>query len=1054
MPDTKFFTNSESDSLLQRFQESLHYAHSFDVLVGYFRSSGFRVMADALNSVEKIRILVGLNSDVGDFEREKGDLIERGHAHQIIINTFCQAVRNEYESSPDSEEIEISAKLFSEWLKAGKIEIRGHPSRNIHAKVYIMRYANAPIYGSVITGSSNFSYSGLSAQREFNVELKDRADIDFALERFEELWNEGVQLNDTFLVTASRDTWLNDQITPYELYLKLLYEYFQEDINIGESDDHNLPEEFLPLEYQRQAVVSAHRILETHRGVFLSDVVGLGKTFISAMLLSQLTGHKLIIVPPVLREYWRSVLTQFGVSKFKVESSGQVERLAELPTDQFNYVLVDEAHRFRNELTLGYEHLKSICQNKKVILVSATPLSNNFGDILSQLKLFQAGRQSTIPGVPDLNAFFRQRQKEVASLRNQPVAQATALKKAAALVRDKVLKHIMVRRTRAEVATYFADDLAKKKLSFPKLAEPRRLIYEFNQTAEDAFNLTIDLLPQLNYARHAPLLYLKTGLDEQAVRSQTQIKTFMKMILVKRLESSLFAFRSSLKRFIESIENYIKAYDMGAVYVGRVDVGALLEADEDELATVLEKKGAREYSSEDFTADLRLDLASDLKVLNDILAAWQTVNSDSKKESFIAQLSSEPLWQSERLLVFTESLETAADLYDSLECTQPDTALVFSSQGGKVDGRNISTCEARELILRNFDPTHPAPMDKYKILIATDVLAEGVNLHRAGHIINYDLPWNPTKVMQRVGRINRVGSAFSEIFVWNFFPTSQADTHLGLEANISKKINAFHTVLGDDLKYLSEDEEPTPQGLFGERLVKGLSSINEDEGAENTELKYLQHIRKIRDEEPELFARIKKLPKKSRSCREADMEKMLIFFREGALKRFVKIAPSGDAEDISFLEAAADFECRPNCQRVPLPGRVYFASLNRAKQFLESQQLDDLFSQTTTSSKERQILNTLRALQRWPGLTEEDDAYLARLYKNIENASLPKAWLSKIKDALKAAGPVAALSALRKVAPFNRLTDNDMVNTHKSDSSSHSRHVILAQYFRGMGEPK
>ena len=241
---------------------------------------------------------------------------------------------------------------------------------------------------------------------EFNVELKDKVDVEFALEQFERLWLEAVDVSKEYVDTIKEDTWIKDDITPYELYLKMLFEYFKEDINIDQEIELHLPPGFMRLEYQLQAVLNAKKILEGYHGVFLADVVGLGKTFISALLAQQLQGGKLIICPPVLKEYWEKTLFDFNVTQFKVESLGKLERLKD-ESLRYKYVFIDEAHRFRNEYTQGFEHLDTICKGKKVVLVSATPINNRFDDLLAQLRLFQPLRRSTIPGVLNLEKFFQ-----------------------------------------------------------------------------------------------------------------------------------------------------------------------------------------------------------------------------------------------------------------------------------------------------------------------------------------------------------------------------------------------------------------------------------------------------------------------------------------------------------------------------------------------------------------------------------------------------------------------------------------------------------------------
>ena len=414
--DLTFFTNEEGQSLLSRFKATLKDTQLFDVLVGYFRTSGFYQLYESLEPVEKIRILVGLNVD-----RETYDIMQYHEqmgmldfeSHQRTKKQFQQNLKNEIETSFENDNhLEIGINKFIEFLRTDcdnqeqdkttggngkKLEIRAYPSKNIHAKVYIGRfYPDDRDYGFVITGSSNFSESGFIANREFNVELRKKMDVKFAENQFNTLWKESVDISDDFIDTITKKTWLNDEITPYELYLKLIYEYLEEDINLADEFDPFLPDGFMKLKYQSQAAIQAKKILETYNGVFLADVVGLGKTFITALLLQQLKGRILIVCPPVLKDYWEQSLQDFRVA-CKVESLGKLEHIIKNGTDRYEYVVVDEAHRFRNENTQSYANLLDICRGKKVILVTATPLNNTVDDIFAQIKLFQAPKIQLFP---------------------------------------------------------------------------------------------------------------------------------------------------------------------------------------------------------------------------------------------------------------------------------------------------------------------------------------------------------------------------------------------------------------------------------------------------------------------------------------------------------------------------------------------------------------------------------------------------------------------------------------------------------------------------------
>ena len=908
--DLTFITNESEKNLLGRFKVLIKDTEFFDVLVGYFRTSGFFQLYESLESVTKVRILVGLNVDQRTYE-----LIESSDVQGLNFDSSKQTklklrkqTKEEMDNSDDSFNTEMGINKFLEFLANGKLEFRAYPKGNIHSKVYISRFSEDDRdYGRVITGSSNFSASGLVDNLEFNVELKNSADVKFALEKFEELWEESIDITEDYVETVKKETWLNDLITPYEIYLKLLYEYFKEDIDLDEVEEELLlPEGFRELKYQMQAVTSAQKILNTYNGVFLADVVGLGKTFISALLAQKLTGRILVICPPVLKDYWHETFRDFGVRRFDVESQGKLDHIIRKGT-QYDYVFVDEAHRFRNEGTQGYEKLHQICFGKKVILVSATPLNNTIGDIFSQLKLFQVPRKSTIPGVPNLEDYFSGLRKRLSSYQKTDPEYPEIVKGTSDDVRDKLLRHVMVRRTRAEIQKYFPEDLHPQR--FPEIGDPQRIIYQFDSAIHEIFYETIRLLKQFKYSRYTPLLYLNEGPSEFVKQSQLNIGGFMKAILVKRLESSFYAFMKTVKRFISSYEKFIGMYEGGAVYISRkVDVYDYLDKDnEEELLGLIDGQGERrvqKYSSESFKKEFLAHLHFDFELLKQIKLLWSGVGKDPKLEQFVFELENDAVLKTNRLIIFTESKETGDYLYENLNRVFPDEVMFYSSHGGIYGSTEMNVMDSRDLIKKNFDPNSKITENNLRLLITTDVLSEGINLHRANTVINYDLPWNPTRVMQRVGRINRLGTEHFSLYVFNFFPTSESDEHIGLEANIKSKIQAFHEILGEDAKYITEEEEPATHELFGDRLYDALSDKKSYEGEEEEEsdLKYLQILRNIRDNELSFFKRIERLPRKARSARSysCSSDGLITFFRKGKLKKFL-VTEGNDSRELSFF---------------------------------------------------------------------------------------------------------------------------------------------------------
>ena len=434
----------------------------------------------------------------------------------------------------------------------------------------------------------------------------------------------------------------------------------------------------------------------------------------------------------------------------------------------------------------------------------------------------------------------------------------------------------------------------------------------------------------------------------------------------------------------------------------------------------------QKYGTAEFTDEFISRLKSDLGILQDIRKLWIDVVGDPKLEQFITDLHGHAILRDKKLLVFTESKETGEYLYRNLQREFPGEVMFFCSTGGRYDGEEHTLTLARDLIKDNFDPNKKQHQrDGIRILITTDVLAEGINLHRSNIVINYDLPWNPTRVLQRVGRVNRVGAEHAKVHVFNFFPTAQSDLHLGLEASIKAKIQAFHDTLGEDAKYLTNEEEVTSHNLFGDRLFRSLNDRKnlegEDEG-ERSELEYLQQIRDIRDHEPGLFEKVKRLPKKARSCREIvpesgpDAEAVVTFFRKGKLKKFC-LASGQTAQELTFFEAA---------------------DLLTSGETVEK-------SSRGSKSNETYIIKRLKAkdIKHYQGFTDDDDDFLKAVLKAFEDGIIPRNTSKRLKQELEQEmNPLKVLAIFRNNIPFSLLTGGQAVK----GGEMHAREVILSEY--------
>ena len=1049
--DLKFFTNEPERDLYSRFATILKSnTQFFDVLVGYFRTSGFFRMHEAMAGVERIRILVGLNVDhftVKLIDRMKEEIKYAAVSAKEGKDIITEEIESEFEHAETSEAVEKGVRVFIDWLKSGKLEMRMYTEAPIHAKVYIMRKDPAKIpdtFGSVITGSSNFSEAGLRNNLEFNVELKDAADVKFALDRFETLWAKATDIRDAYIEAVEKNTWLRGDITPYQLYLKTLYEFFKEEINADKENFQTLlPEGYMRLQYQIDAVMQARQKLEAYNGVFISDVVGLGKTYICAMLANSFNRntYKLIICPPVLVDYWRSVLQEFDVSRCDVESLGKLDKIIAKGTDKYQYVFVDEAHRFRNSGTDSFTELHQICHGKKVILISATPINNYTSDIENQLYLFQNKQSGTINGIRNLDGFFRTLDSDLHKHIKGTPEYMKQLRLNSEVIRDRLLREIMIRRTRSEIAKYYETDLTKQGLTFPKVGKPEPILYAFDEQTDEAFTETIEDIKGFKYSRYTPLLYLKDKKKYASLLAgQHNMGGFMKGVLVKRLESSFYAFRKTLGLFIESYERFIQMYKTGTVYVGKNKnlYDMLDNGDIEKLMYLIEQGEMWKFESSEFSASFIRDLNSDLSQLKTWQTLWDMIKVDPKLVEFKSQLTTNADMKGKKVIVFTESMETAEYLYENLHTMFGGRVVYYSGKSGA--GSKIE-------IEDSFNPKNKGKNnDKYDLLITTDILAEGINLHRANVLINYDLPWNPTRIMQRVGRINRVGTEHDRIFVFNFFPTAQSKRQMPLEERILEKLQAFHDTLGEDIKYLSDEEQVSPKKLFSDMS----KSLDDDEESTNPELAYLAVIRQIRDNDPKLFETIKRLPKKCKAGKRSKLiqgSTTVSFIRKGALKTFYR-CEGAVPEQLTFMEAIKLIEATPEEKQITVRSNYYDQLAANETAFDNMVVEDELVSTEKPMIKgnDAKVIKLLKAIKSEPRLTDDQEETIDLLIQRWENGEIP----AKIsKDVVKKATVIT--DVLELYYEILKLVPETYMAEQKSGKSlvDGEKQVILSCYLEG-----
>ncbi len=1019
----KFFTNQEKNTLFNKltgiFEHNQNINH-FDVLVGYFRSSGYFKLRPLLEDVANIRILVGIDVDKLTQESHSLGLIYQENKEKVEQSWQKTFITDIKQADYDAQ-TEQGVKQFIQDMLSGKVSLKAHPSQKIHAKIYIFRPDNFNEHtaSSVITGSSNLTDAGLGTQQtvnyEFNVLLNDYDEVKFATDEFEKLWLEGVDILPEVAKNSLKKTHLADDITPYELYLKCLIEYFGSEIEFDPNSIKDLPNGFKRLSYQMDAVNEGWEMLKKHNGFFLSDVVGLGKTMIATLVAKQflfLGGRNynptiLLIVPPALKQNWEDTLKKFEIrSKVEIFTNGSLHKITS-PKD-YDMVIVDEAHKFRNDTAQAYDQLQQICKTKtsankakKVMLISATPLNNRPDDLYNQILLFQDGNNSTLDF--PLASFFtkaKKEYKEILQLPNNKTAREQTAKLYEA-IRERVITPLMVRRTRTDLISSerYKKDLDEHGVVFPKTTPPKPIYYQLEKNLERLYDDTIKKIDNkkqdttgLLHMRYRALHYLKPELKQKYIRADfiaERLVAIMKTLLLKRMDSSFYAFKETLNRFIQSSKSMLKMIENNQIIIApNINISPyILEDKEEELMELLASASLTDPSiiiatKDDMEVGFIEGVQHDYKILTRLKSAWNKITIDPKIDELLRELPDfldKEKNPEQKIVIFTESTDTMKYLSEKIVNTDyQDKTLVVNASN-----RN----QKKQQISQNFDANMTSNNKKndYQIILTTDVLAEGVNLHRANTVINYDTPWNATKLMQRMGRVNRIGQMASHIFVYNFYPTAQINDDIGLEKKALIKLQAFHSALGEDSQIYSTEEEVDTYGIFDENIQE----------QQNEKIPFLEEIRDFRAENPADYKRIKNLPSKVR-CGVKNKQfqnQTLVFARteDKGSSRFYKVNAEDQIENYGFIKTAKLLKCPADTQAEELHQQHYPQVLSALTQF-ETETTQNIIDKTqnkSLSTTDKKAINFLKTLSKLPDTNQEEQKKLKQAIRQIENKRFP-----------------------------------------------------------------
>lgn len=952
--NSHIFTNREGNTLMKEFEGVLQHnpqIRNLDAVVGFLRASGYFSLRPFLDSINKVRVLIGIDVDKYIAEAARQGKLFFG-AEDDVKQDCLRQIRKDIESSNYRKEIEDGMFQMVQDLIDGKLELRAHPSKKIHAKIYVLYPDDFNQYtqGMAITGSSNLSGNGLGIteerQYEFNVKMTQHEDVQFAKDEFEKLWEEakGCEITADDLKTSIDRTYLKGDVSPYDLYIKMLMEYFSDRILETDNDGpFDMPDGYTKYDYQMDAVIEGYQKLIRYDGFFLADVVGLGKTVIATMIAKKFLIENgrdhtkiLVVYPPAVEQNWKTTFKDFGIDKYaNFISNGSLSKV--LDEDNYNYwnadeydlVLVDEAHKFRSHTTSAFEQLQEICKmprvetgnipgyKKKVMLISATPMNNTPADLYNEILLFQDPRHSTIDGVGNLTAFFAPLIVEFRKLRNNPDADIRDFKKLAEKVRDRVIKPLTVRRTRTDIES--VPRYNKDVNGFPKVERPVESRYELNEHLANLFERAMQTLDkELTYARYQAIAFLKpevsNGLYDNAELISRSLAGIRKNGLVKRLESSFYAFQVSIQNFRQANQNMLDMFANDKVFIAPdLDINLLLEngLSEEEIEEKLNAKAETNpknavFHADDFRPEFVEMLRADLAILEKMWNDWQDISDDDdSKFAKFNELLKHELFKAERnpeqkLVVFSESVDTVE--YLERRINRSDVLVISSG----------NRSQQFKTIRENFDANYKTKLNDYNIILTTDVLAEGVNLHRSNVIVNYDTPWNSTRLMQRIGRVNRIGSASKHIYNYVFYPSREGNREINLNQIAVSKIQTFHSTFGEDNQIYSQNEilDRNLSKLFDEVLKEQKKDFNQ-------EIPYYEELRSLYQTNRREYNRIAKLSLRSRTGRESRIVDgvtlsgdTLVFLKTNFRKVFFLV--SENAEEISVLDALKYFKATPD----------------------------------------------------------------------------------------------------------------------------------------------
>ena len=1030
--------DNRSEKLADHINRILQGTERVRFAVGYFFLSGFEAIKDRLRDLKELRLLIGNTTNQATLEQlsegfKRLELVEhaekemrfvrRGEIKRIKEET-AENVRQVIELADQTDDQEEVLITLARLIEEKRLKVRVYTKGRLHAKAYLFDYGKVydkegkPIdreeKGIAIVGSSNLTLSGVSHNTELNVLVQGNANHAELTRWFEALWDESQEF-DEVLMNELRQSWAMAPVRPYDIYMKTLYHLVKDRLEEAEGREVLWDDEITTklADFQKVAVRQSIQMIKDYGGAFIADVVGVGKSYIGAAVLKHFErtqdARGLIICPKALEGMWEGYNERYqlnaqvlSMSMLKeAEEMGRNLLLDDVRFRDRDFILVDESHNFRHHTTQRYKVLQTFlgAGARRSLFLTATPRNKTAWDIYHQIKLFHPDDKTDLPIDPqDLKRYFQMTDRKERKLQD-------------------LLPSILIRRTRHHILRWYGYDsethqrvdpsrhrdyLTGKRRAyiivggrhqfFPK-RELETIEYSIEATYQGLYQQIRSTLgrprgPSRRAKRDMQLTYARYGLwnyvhrDKQKKvpytdlhRAGRNLRGLIRTMLFKRFESSVHAFRETIKRLIRIHKVFLESLDRGLVPAGEEAQTLLYESDqmeEAELFDALNEVSAK-YDIHDFYADrLREDIEKDLGLFDKMLelVSEERIPSekDAKLQTLFRWLEKTPLNDGKRL-IFTQYADTAQYLFDNLnpEGKREEIEVIYSGDKSKdrVVGRFAPKANP-EYRLRKGEI-------EIQTLVATDVLAEGLNLQDCDKVINYDLHWNPVRLIQRFGRIDRIGTEYEVIWGYNFLPETELDKTLGLKEKLHNRIQEIHDTIGEDAAILDKSEQLNEEAMYAiyEKRGDQLSLFEEEEDILDIN-EAEEMLRQLRSENPDEFERIADLRDGVRTAKASEQKGAFVFCEVGRYQQLILADEDGKIITRDIPKILGILKCVEAERGLPLP-KTHNKKIMKLKRRFDEEVKHRAAEREQTISLTQGQKYVLRELRLVFGKTEDDD---------------------------------------------------------------------------------